>query len=298
MSDTGITGVSNRFSSLVTDVGWVDDSWTTEAKRTDWADMVDEATEVVKTEDGFEVVKPRRERKRDRKPQTSAMPRRPSMPRPPPKDPKDPKEPKEPKEPKDPEEPKERRIDDFDICSFNELCPNVKCPKMHCIARDVGKIIVDANRRYCLFALNGVECRFRECRMEHNVTCVRAEKCTVGGCILRHPVGHSPTCIECEDGMDCVDARCVGVHPEGWVVPMCEFSPFCLRVGKGCDKRHDPQNGSYRMIHKICNYKTNNMPCRHLQPCPYLDPSQYRCREGPACKYGKMSQCGFSHNFA
>lgn len=185
------------------------------------------------------------------------------------------------------------RIHNYEICSFNKLCPNPKCPKAHHKDRNIEKIIVDPNREYCIFALNGEECKFRDCRMEHDVTCPDSENCAQS-CILKHPPGHDPKSVVCRKGLNCTSAKCLGVHPPGRELPICEFDPFCTRVGRGCDKRHSDENGKLRMLKGFCNFKTNGMECKH-DPCVYENPSSYACQEGKNCKYLKQGKCGFSH---
>ncbi len=189
--------------------------------------------------------------------------------------------------------------DNYEICIFNLLCPNPKCSKLHHKDRDVTKIVIDPRREHCVFALNGKECTFGACTMNHDVACPSGAECTVE-CILVHPEGHNCRNTKCQRGADCDDTQCLGVHPDGWELPLCSFNPFCTRVGKPgekpvCDRRHTPDNGKLRMLRGFCNFKTNSIPCKHGEECPYENPSEYPCREGKGCRYLKKGQCGFYH---
>lgn len=186
--------------------------------------------------------------------------------------------------------------DNYEICSFNKLCPNPNCPKIHHKDRDISKVIIDPNREYCLFALNGAECTFKDCRMEHSVVCPDASECSVGGCILQHPEGHDPAKVECRRALECQNSHCVGKHPEGRQLPVCDFDPFCTRVGTTCNKRHTALNGKLRMVHSFCNYKVNMMECKHEKDCPYQDPNVYVCRDGARCRFRAQNKCGFLHD--
>jgi len=204
------------------------------------------------------------------------------------------------RQPPGPNKPREEvaknwREPTYELCLYNVYCANDRCQKIHHKDRDISKIVVDPARLVCVFALNGAPCPIKVCNLSHDASCEFGAKCSYR-CILRHPEGHSPEKVECEEGLECSFARCVGVHPEGWTQPVCQFDPFCTRIDSGlCQHRHTDLNGTLRMIKGFCNYKTNGMECIHEDPCSYEDPSKYKCKHGAGCRYLKLTRCGFMH---
>lgn len=309
-SDTA-SKLANRFTALV-----VEDDWQSEitAPKTDdkpaprtirsWADEVEDddfiappapaaapepaRREKAPVEDGFTVVNKRR----PQRPERRGYARQPARD-------DDRRTAFRGKFGRSPAEPEPAAADNYEICVFNLLCPNPKCPKLHHRDRNIDTIVVDPERKHCIFALNGKECTFSACTMSHEVTCPYGAECTFK-CILRHPDGHDPHKTACPRGEECDDSRCLGVHPVGWELPLCSFNPFCTRVGKPgekglCDRRHTPENGTMRMLRGFCNFRTNGLPCKHGDDCPYENPQNFSCREGKNCRYLKKGQCGFHH---